>query len=134
MNNDADGRYCGKCNTWKPWDDFHVRRAAATGRQNYCKACMCATIRDRYRADPAPKRAYARACYRADPARHQAANKAWRAANLEQERARGRAAYWANPEPARALARVYYHKHAERARQYAKDRRARIKLDRQAER
>lgn len=34
-----DGKRCKRCDTFKPWSDFHASRAARDGHQTYCVSC-----------------------------------------------------------------------------------------------
>lgn len=37
---DVQGRECGDCGQYKPWDDFHISRTARYGHITTCKPCM----------------------------------------------------------------------------------------------
>lgn len=45
-------KYCSKCDTTKPLDDFHVNRTRRDGRQVSCKSCMSIRNRAYYLATP----------------------------------------------------------------------------------
>jgi len=36
---DADGRQCGECREYKPWDQFHISRSVKSGHVTTCKPC-----------------------------------------------------------------------------------------------
>jgi hypothetical protein len=42
---DENGRECGKCGAYKPWDSFYFDRAATNGHSTICKTCAQAKNR-----------------------------------------------------------------------------------------
>lgn len=40
LRKDDDGRECGACGHYKPWDDFHISKANRYGHVTICKPCM----------------------------------------------------------------------------------------------
>lgn len=37
---DETGKVCRACDTHKPYEDFHVKKASKDGRQSKCKECQ----------------------------------------------------------------------------------------------
>ena len=110
MNNDSSVTHvkrCSKCDGIKPLDAFGVNRKMSDGRYVWCRDCRSKCDRERYAADPKPKREKAATRYRENPERIAAR----RAANPEIYRERSRRNYeLAMEDPAKREAYNEYHR------------------------
>jgi superfamily II helicase len=119
-------KFCHRCGTTKPLDDFHRNRTVSDGRQSRCKDCARNTMREHQRQNPEKNRARAaahRVLHPRDPDREREIHRAyyeahreeciarsmtWKQANRERCRELDRARHAADPEKYREKDRAWY--------------------------
>ena len=71
-------KYCPKCDTVKPLEQFGANRKNGDGKQNYCKPCCVASVTASRRRNPAAHRQASKAWRDANPGHHADLNARWR--------------------------------------------------------
>jgi hypothetical protein len=71
------GRVCSQCNEWKSAEFFRFARQGKANLHSICRPCGAKAQREKYRADPEPHRAAARAWHANHPAKAKIRRRSW---------------------------------------------------------
>lgn len=99
-------KLCKKCNTEKPFSEFHKMARNKLGVQSKCKQCASSIARASYADDPKAFNAKAMAWAARNPQQALAIGRKWYAANTEKVAAKCKAWRSANPESSAAYSRT----------------------------
>jgi hypothetical protein len=106
---------CSKCNVEKTLDSFYASERGVLGRESACRDCRTAAMREKYAANPDPKRARNREYMRANPAVMKAAVARYKERHPDRHAAilaktrdakNARALQWAKEHPDRNAAKT----------------------------
>lgn len=98
---DSGLKYCPRCRSAKPFDEFHKDRSMADGLRGRCGACNSADKAAWQRANVEKVRAHSANCRRRNPEKHRAHVAAYKRRNPEKVRA------WGREQTKRRMANLY---------------------------
>lgn len=89
---DENGRECGECRAYKPWNDFHVSRTVRYGHVTTCKLCMAAKASEQTRARQAAREPKVRPLCSVSECGKPVSSRGWCKRHYEQWRTSGKSA------------------------------------------